>query len=374
MLREESTKEAEIVHEWMSKLNINHTIRRLDWMENSKINMKEAREFRYKQLKQFLCEMESNVLLTGHHLNDNNETLFIRISSGSGIDGLACIPSRRKIGDNMLIVRPFLKFTKDQIISTCISYNQPWIEDRSNVNENYQRVRVRNGLKALKEHHNVNEYDINYLIETFVQARALFLDKSKQFLDSHSIMNKDYGYIQINYNEFQNLNELDARHVLSSIIHIVSGKKMKKMNSILTAVKRIKSSNFNSLTLHHCWILLHDKNSLIICLAPLPLDKYESINYGECIAWRKSWKIHYFQKYKNYDRLIIRQINETDINILKNQYKEEYKKLKSNIPFPVLLSLPIIVTEEGHFVEFLLSKQFISVSFSPHDFEESQFV
>jgi tRNA(Ile)-lysidine synthase TilS/MesJ len=78
-----------------------------------------ARIERYKLLAKLCKESNIKLLFLGHHLNDQLETMIMRFSRGSGIDGLAGMDviSRFPIIQNhealdINIVRPLLSITK----------------------------------------------------------------------------------------------------------------------------------------------------------------------------------------------------------------------------------------------------------------------
>lgn len=78
-------------------------------------------------------------ILTGHHRDDLVETVFQRLSRGTGPRGLAGIPFLRMPG----IVRPFLNRSRAEILEYLKILDAPWCEDKSNrdtrINRNWFR-------------------------------------------------------------------------------------------------------------------------------------------------------------------------------------------------------------------------------------------
>lgn len=169
-LREESSEEATIVKGWMESRGISHKTLTLEWDESENSSMESSRDKRYSSLLDYCNEVGANALLTGHHMNDNIETFFIRVSGCSGPDGLASIPIRRILSD-ISICRPLLSFSKMEIMATCLKFNQPWVEDPSNVNEKYQRSRVRKALKDIKEETGLTDLDLISFVDFFSDSR-----------------------------------------------------------------------------------------------------------------------------------------------------------------------------------------------------------
>lgn len=147
-LRRESSSEAQKVNEILSYHNIKHYI--IPWVgEKPKANIQEnARIARYKLLADFCKQHSIGYLATGHQKNDQAENFIIRIEHGSGIYGLSGIPQMTEI-NGVSVIRPLLKFSKDELQSFLMAEEIKWIEDPSNQNEHFARARIR---KVLNQH------------------------------------------------------------------------------------------------------------------------------------------------------------------------------------------------------------------------------
>ena len=100
-----------------------------------------ARRVRYDQLSELCKEKGFQKIATGHSLDDNCETILMRIFSGTGIYGLSGIPPRR--GN---IIRPLLILSSEDIYHHLLAGNIHWREDSSNKDSGYQRNYIRNIL------------------------------------------------------------------------------------------------------------------------------------------------------------------------------------------------------------------------------------
>lgn len=116
-----------------------------DISEEEKSNMKSlqnwAREIRYNFFFEILENENFDFIVTAHHLNDELETFIINLSRGSGIKGLSGIPKNEN-----KILRPLLKFTKDEIYAFAKENNIDFREDKSNEKDDYLRNKIRNQL------------------------------------------------------------------------------------------------------------------------------------------------------------------------------------------------------------------------------------
>ncbi|GAB7257883.1 tRNA lysidine(34) synthetase TilS [Polaribacter sp. OB-PA-B3] len=106
-----------------------------------------ARNLRYNWFKELIKKYNFDYVLTAHHADDNLETFLINLTRGSGLDGFTGIP---EINDS--IVRPFLQFSRDEILDYAIANNISWREDKSNASTKYVRNKIRHQiLPVLKE-------------------------------------------------------------------------------------------------------------------------------------------------------------------------------------------------------------------------------
>lgn len=103
-----------------------------------------ARNLRYKIIKKHILAQE--ILVTGHHLNDQCENFFLSIKKGQGTLGLSGIQKYKIFNNNLTIVRPLLKYEKNELKKWAILKNINWIEDNSNKNNKYDRNFIRNNI------------------------------------------------------------------------------------------------------------------------------------------------------------------------------------------------------------------------------------
>jgi len=105
-----------------------------------------ARKARYAAFAELLDEGE--YLLTGHHADDQAETLLLQLLRGAGVRGLAAMPDCRLFA-NGFHLRPLLEIQHAKLLATGNSLNLQWIEDPTNKDEQYARNYVRNSVIPL---------------------------------------------------------------------------------------------------------------------------------------------------------------------------------------------------------------------------------
>lgn len=112
---------------------------------------------RHPQGSQF--RWRPRTLMMAHHQEDQAETVLMRLARGSGLDGLCGIRRRDVVTRNATplrpqsysveLLRPLLAMPKSRLIATLRARDVRWIEDPSNTDERFERVRLRNALVSL---------------------------------------------------------------------------------------------------------------------------------------------------------------------------------------------------------------------------------
>ena len=98
-----------------------------------------AREMRYEAFGKFGIDD----LITGHHGDDQIETLFLKLLRGAGISGVKAMePISTNFG--LTIHRPLLSSNKDEILEYCKNNNLDYVIDPSNNKNDYDRNIIRN--------------------------------------------------------------------------------------------------------------------------------------------------------------------------------------------------------------------------------------
>lgn len=111
----------------------------------------EARRARYMLMADYCREKGIGHLFLGHHRDDQAETVLFRLAKGSGLDGLAGMQAVQKYDESLTLLRPFLDFSKDEIVHTCEQMGVKYVQDPSNENQAFARVRLRQSAGVLTE-------------------------------------------------------------------------------------------------------------------------------------------------------------------------------------------------------------------------------
>ena len=146
-LRKESAGEALFVGEICDRLDVPHIILEVVVDPARSSRQRAAREARYRALAGWCADGGLPWLATAHHLDDQAETLLMRLMRGSGVAGLAGIRARGKLPDSPVrLIRPLLGWRRERLGEVAAAAGLCPLDDPSNVDEAYDRVRMRNRL------------------------------------------------------------------------------------------------------------------------------------------------------------------------------------------------------------------------------------
>ena len=140
--------------------NKNLFVKRLFLKDKSKGFQKKSRSIRYDFLYKFSKKKDIKHIFLGHHLDDLNETYFLRKTQQSSATGLSNIFLDKY--KSLKLHRPLKKFTKKQIKSYAIFNRLTWFDDRSNLELGYTRNKIRNFLYSKKLFNQINNERLNF--------------------------------------------------------------------------------------------------------------------------------------------------------------------------------------------------------------------
>jgi tRNA(Ile)-lysidine synthase len=147
-LRPDAAREARQVAAWARSLGLRHRV--LAWEgEKPQTAVQElAREERYRLLAGLARKLRASHVVTAHTLDDQAETVVMRLARGTGVGGLGGMrPALMR--DGVVLVRPFLDVPKARLLATCAAEGWPYVQDPSNADPRFARARLRSHLMPL---------------------------------------------------------------------------------------------------------------------------------------------------------------------------------------------------------------------------------
>ena len=147
-LRPEADDEAAHVLAVAASLDVPAEVRDLQLVEGTP---EEARRLRYDALASAALDCRSSLVATGHHAEDQLETILAALGRGAGPAGLAGMPRSRELGKGVGLVRPMLGISRQDAAELCHAAGITWCDDPGNVDINTQRGRLRSDVLPVLE-------------------------------------------------------------------------------------------------------------------------------------------------------------------------------------------------------------------------------
>ena len=237
-LRSESTKEAKFVSLLLKKKLIESEI--LTWKGRKPIKniQSEARIKRYELLFKQCEKFKIKNILLGHHQGDLFENFFIRFLRGSGLKGLISLDKRSKI-KNKNILRPLIDQKKEDLVYISKKVFNFYVEDPTNLDEKFQRIRVRKLINEL-EKNGLNKEKFLQTIRNLKYSHNVVSFYVNENLKKNTFFSKKKNTLILNKNFFSQPYEVIFR-ALSESLKLV-GKKYysvrgKKLDKIINDIK-----------------------------------------------------------------------------------------------------------------------------------------
>lgn len=288
-LRPESVQEAEYVANIMQNFNIEHHI--LVWEgEKPQTGIEEsARIARYNLLKNWCFAHNIKSLMVAHHQLDQAETFFMRLQRGSGLDGL-CGMNPVSDFEGLRILRPFLQTDPQKLKDFLLKRNIKWVEDSSNQNEDFLRVKIRKFLPVFSEKTGIDIAKITKTMDTLARSKAYIDNQTEKFIKNHCHKIDEFAMSVAQKTLRQAEDEIIYRFLAYACKKIGAKTYQPRADDLMRIMQKIKGEVFSGCTLSGCeifknnekiWIIPEDKN--------LPLPS------------KKEWKI-FLEKYPSFKK------------------------------------------------------------------------
>lgn len=327
-LREESTKEAYQVQEWLHQRGIAHTI--LSWDEpkpQTGIQQK-AREARYQLFEKWCLEKGVVYLFLAHHAHDQLETFMMRLSKGSGLQGLLCMSflTKTKFG---FIVRPFLETEPERLKETLNVLKQPYIYDSSNDNLSYSRIKWRQALPYLN---------------TLGLTSLSIYQTTKRLRDGFSFINhyliqameewvtvSEYGYLSFPKEAFFDLDPFLGQELLNRFLMCIGGRVYPiRYEQRLNLYHSFRENLLEVYTLGGC-LIIYKKNVFYIFREERSISDCLILKNSKRISWDGRFDCIFLEPFEG----TLRPLSKKGIQILK-----DYGIKMNHLPYHALLTLP----------------------------------
>ena len=252
-LKVNSALEAKKTEHLLKKIDIRLQVLKWNGNKPSSNIQSIARKNRYQIIFNFIKKKNINILFLGHHLDDLIENFFIRLTRGSGLDGFVSFNTKiLENFNNKLIIRPLINFEKKDLIYLTNNVFKKYVNDPSNNDDKFKRVRIRKLTKNLQiEGFDKKKFfltiknlsDSNSSIKFFINRN---IDCNVTFLSKNKVLISKFFFEQPSEIVFRSIKEIIMK--VSKNYYPPRGKK------IVNLIQRLKSENFKKSTLAGCII------------------------------------------------------------------------------------------------------------------------
>ena len=264
-LRKDSTLEARLVKKKLSSFNILCEILTLKTYRNKSNIQSFARNNRYSVIFKKCLKNKVDYLLTAHHKDDYVENFFIRLLRGSGLKGLTSFGNfKSKISskNKTFILRPLLNISKKELIYISKNTFNFYVDDPSNLDDKYTRVRVRKLIYKL-EQEGLNFNKFKLLLDNLNKSNnAIDFYVKKNILINTNILIQKKSLI-LNDMFFQQPDEIVFRSFIEVIQKIGGQDKYSRGKKVISLLNYLKSKNVKKKTLSGCIIQKIGKSIVI---------------------------------------------------------------------------------------------------------------
>jgi tRNA(Ile)-lysidine synthase len=286
-LRPQAQAECASVVEWARALDLEAHI--LSWPGTKPTSglQAKAREMRYGLMRDWCRGHGAALLVTAHTLEDQAETVLMRLARGSGITGLSGM--RGDETAEVLLERPLLKVTRAELRATLRAANHPWIDDPSNEDDRFERVRLRKAAPVLNEL-GLNPSAIARSAMRLERALVALEGMASDFMASH-VDTRPEGFAMVDVAAFGKLDEEIAIQVLAGLLERLGGGATPRLAAVEALQQWLRRGESRARTLAGCRIARRKRHLLIgrepgrISHAPV------AIAAGQSVLWDNRFTI-----------------------------------------------------------------------------------
>ena len=187
-LRKESDEEEEMVRNFCGERNISIEVYHWEQGLEQTVGIEEkARKFRYQKLEEAMKKNKASYVVVAHHADDQVETVLMKLTRGSTIEGIAGMKPIRPFNEGYLI-RPFLTVDKEKLYEYASIHQIPYREDESNSSLEYTRNRFRKEvIPLLKQENSKLNQKIQEFTQTLQEQQELILELVHQWMEQQLI-------------------------------------------------------------------------------------------------------------------------------------------------------------------------------------------
>lgn len=214
-LRRESADEARFAAQMAQDLGVVHETLHWQRQDGPGNLMAQARDARLRLLSDWAARNRLDAVLLGHTLDDQAETLLMRLGRGAGVDGLSGMSASR-LAFGTIWLRPMLGLSRQALRDWLQGRGIGWIDDPSNQNLDYERVRMRKALEVL----DISAANLGQTAANLSMARAALQEFAARATEG---ITTDQARLSMQLSEFNRVPEEIRRRILVTGLRWMTG-------------------------------------------------------------------------------------------------------------------------------------------------------
>ena len=259
-IRFNSAKEALAVKSLFKKRGMSLSVLKNKKKINKNIQ-NHARVIRYELLLNYCKKKKIKFIMTGHHRDDQIETFLIRLSRGSGIQGLSSMNKMTKLKNRIKLFRPLLNENKENLIFLAKKFYGKIFKDSSNTNKKFLRTKIRNLIKQFEKNGIKRDRIINS-INNLAATRDTLNSYIKNIEKKCLKRKKNTILINLKFFSLEN-SDIQLKILSNSLKYISKNYYPPRAQKVLNLISRIKVKKEIKATLGGC-IINKQQNYLIV--------------------------------------------------------------------------------------------------------------
>lgn len=282
-LRPEAATEAARVATLCDTLHLPHSVLRWTGWDGKGNLQQAARDARYRLITCWAREHRVQTVALGHTLDDQAETVLMRLARGAGVDGLSAMAPRR-LARGITWIRPLLGLSRIELRDDLQARDVSWSEDPSNEDTQFDRIKMRQALAVLAP----LGIDAQALGQVaFNMARARDALGWQAFLEARRIARTEAGAVRIDWRAYRTLPDETARRILISALGWISGATYApRRRPVLALIEALKQGSGGTVDGCQAW---QDREALWIFREFNPVRDVICPLDG---VWDGRWRVH----------------------------------------------------------------------------------
>jgi tRNA(Ile)-lysidine synthase len=288
-LRPQSGEEARRVLKWARALGFAGHV--LAWKEEKPKSAVQARarEARYRLMAQWCARHDADGVVTAHTLEDQAETLLMRLARGSGIDGL-CAMAADTVIYGVRVLRPLLQVPRQRLRELLIARGQAFFDDPSNVNPAFERIRIRQASGELAQL-GLKPEALGLTVRRLARARDA-LEEAADQAQARLVAFQAEGHAIVDLGPFQKAAEEIRLRLLARLLERIGGASQPpQLREIEELNQWLEAGRGQGRTLGGCRVQRRSRSLIIGRESGRMEAKPVRIRPGETLLWDDRFKI-----------------------------------------------------------------------------------